>query len=250
AWQTLFAPTFLPSPEIMPGWALQIGLHFVLAAVVVLVYRPSPRRLTWVAAFLFLACLLILVELYRLKTVQSFLRPLQFSYRLLIPAALLGALCVGQFMVVLRKTLPPRLGLALRGLFLLYVLWSSHVYFLPTNIGVAGKRYSLPVAKALSLDLINENVTQYALYGLDYRRLGWINGGRFLVNREHNLPAEGVPFEFKIFAESEHDLTGMKFLVDHNQQLLMVNRVSEKCWSIHGLALPRRGDYRKVQSVL
>ena len=248
-WRTLLAPCLVTSPEVVHGWAVQVGLHFVIAALVVLLYRPSYRRFTWVASLCFLACLLILLDGYRLKGVHSLFRPMQFTYRLLIPAALAGVLCLGEFLAVLKAALPPRLGLALRGLFLAYVLGSSCLYFLPGYVGVAGRNYPDSVVKILAPDYVSVNSSQYALYGTDYRELGWIDRKHLLVNREHRLPWEGVPFEFRLVAECDRDLGGMSFLVDNRRQLLMVSRAGGNRWSVRGLVLPTRGMCRKLQAV-
>ena len=208
-------------PEPWP-WAPQLGFHFALAAAAILLVAPwrrlwsrcclgspgrRPARAIAVTAALALATILVLIRfgdsipawLYHV------LKPLQWTYRLLIPAALAGAVCLALVFDVAISTAPGRWARgALVVVTLAYVVGISMAYFHGQAMG-----YLTTTARVVSPDFESPNTSGYALRGTDYTRLpfvrpdGSLNTGARIV-----IPSEGHPTEVELVLRPEGDATG------------------------------------------
>jgi hypothetical protein len=239
-WPALLWPWYRATPG-EEGWAIQVGLHFALAAVVTLLARPSLRDVRWLAAVFFVLCLLIAVELQPVAVVQRLFRPLQWNYRLLIPCALLGAICLGRAFGLLDGLQRFRTAANVcRAVLLLAIVGTSSLYFLPSYLGIHHRPSPEAVRYALSPDFKPFNSSLYSQFGTDYRSLGWWADGRLAVNEEHPLAREGVPFEFTMALESDRDLGGLRVLVGKEPALSTLERALGT-WRLRGLVVPPQG---------
>lgn len=246
-WDYLLWPFFRES-TILHGWAPQVGLHFVVAAVATLFYRPSARRVPWVAAVLFLFLLTVILVLRKVELLQVLCGPLQACYRLLIPSAVLGAVCLGWLLTFIKDIVPWRHGPASVGAACLTLLSvTSAPYYLPAYVGFTGRANATPVAAVLSPAFRAPNSSQYTFFGTDLRTLGWVSAEKLVVNRERLIPWEGLPFEFLLDLEADGDLSPLRFLIDGRAECAALQRVAGRHWRLRGLVVPARGIYRQPQ---
>jgi hypothetical protein len=240
-WPALLWPWYRATPG-EDGWAIQIGLHFVLAALVTLLVRPSLRDVKWLSAVLFVLCLVIVVDLQPVAIVQRLFRPLQWNYRLLIPCALLGAICLGRAFSLLDALNHFRTAANVcRVVLLLAIVATSSLYFIPSYLGIHHAPAPKAVAHALSADFKPFNSSLYSQFGTDYRSLGWCTDGRLAVNEGHPLAREGMPFEFTMALESDRDLGSLRVLVGKEPGLYALERAAAGTWRLRGLVVPPRG---------
>jgi hypothetical protein len=248
SWRVVLAPWFQDCTQFPRGWAPQVGLPFFLAACATALYRPAPKRIPWLAAVLFLFLLAVALPLRTTALVQILCKPLQWNYRLLIPGAVLGAICLGWSLTFLTR-FGPAPGRLLGAAVLLYVVVAAVPYFSPEHVGVSGWERPTPVAEALAPAYRAPNSSQYTYFGTDFRSLGWVEADRLLLNRDHPLPWEGLPFEFSLTVTATEDLSALRLLVDQEAQPFSVARCGPGSWSLRGLVVPAKGQGRVAQRV-
>jgi hypothetical protein len=240
-WPALLWPWYRATPG-EDGWAIQVGSHFVLAALVTLLIRPSLRDIKWLSAVLFVLCLVIIVDLQPVAVVQRLFRPLQWNYRLLVPCALLGAICLGRAFTLLDGLQRLRTAATVcRGVLLLAIVGTSSLYFIPSYLGIHHGPMPQAVAHALSADFKPFNSSLYSQFGTDYRSLGWCADGRLALNKDHPLSREGVPFEFTMALETDRDVSGLRVLVGKEPALYTLERLATGGWRLRGLVVPPHG---------
>ena len=178
-------------------WPPQVGLQFVLAAMVALFIVRRTRAVGVVAAAVVLGVVGVVLFHERMPVVQKVLTPLQWSYRLLVPATLAGAVCLGLVVEAGIQRIGSARGRNLAAwLTLAYVLGTSAPYFL----GVGKREYPVRVRNVVAPTWEAPNSTgSYALRGWDYRRLKLVrDDGLLNVNTDIVVPAEGVETEVEL----------------------------------------------------
>jgi len=177
-------------------WAPQLGFHFALAAVLVLIFRKDARSTGLVAATALLAIVSVVLFHERLPTVQRLLTPLQWTYRLLVPATLAGSVCLALALTAVLRRIndPAGRGLAI-GVTIAYVLATSVPYFLGPRRWVHTAR----VRNVVSPEWLAPNSDPYALRGTDYARLGIVRAdGTLNVNTDLAIRPDGVATDLRI----------------------------------------------------
>ena len=178
-------------------WPPQVGVHFVIAAGVALVLWRNAKAVG-VAAALGLVVVIGVVLFHRhVPAVGEVLKPLQWSYRLLVPGTVAGVVCVVVALTgVLRRVGEGRPGRVVVGAAMAWVLVHSVPYFLGTW------EKSVRVRNVVAAMWEAPNSTgSYALRGTDYRRLGFVRAdGMLNANVNLAVPAEGVGTEVEIVA--------------------------------------------------
>lgn len=190
----LLWPTFRETPEY--PWAPQVGLHFVVAAVVVVALWKDTRAAGVTAALVLLVIVVVVLFHTHLPLAQRVLKPLQWSHRLLIPATTAGALCLAlELSAVVRRVRDPWAQGAAFGVAMAYVLAVSAPYFLGQRPWV----YTSRVRNVLAPGWQAPNSAVYSLRGTDYRRLEIVRAdGTLNVNTDLTIPPEGFPTEVRI----------------------------------------------------
>jgi hypothetical protein len=196
----LLAPAFRRVTS-HPGWAPQLGLHFALAAVAALLLWRRVRAAGVVAALAVAGAIYLLVWGVHVPAVQRALAPLQWTYRLLLPAALAGALCLGLVAHALGGWFRDRRDAGLvTGLLFAYAVAISPPYYLGQAklFGYGdGQPHLATVAQVTSPAFEAPSTTNsYALRGADYARLELVaDGGRLNANQDLRIPAESNPVD-------------------------------------------------------
>lgn len=175
-------------------WAPQLGLHFAVAAAAVLVLWPRPGRAIGAIAALSLVAIIVLIRWYdSVPYAAQLLKPLQWTYRLLVPAALAGTVCLALAFDAIHRRLSGAGGLALYVIVLAYVVGISPWYF-----AGRGRQYGTPRDEVLSPHYVAVNTTgSYVLRGTDYARLGLVKPPS-LLNTGVRLPIPGEGYRTEI----------------------------------------------------
>jgi hypothetical protein len=197
-WQGLLWPWLKTSYADLPGWALQIGLPFVVAAAAAVVVRPALRQLRWMCGVAFFVTLVLIIESPTLKVLQPVLCGIQYNYRLLLLAAIPGAVCLAWSLARLNRHGASRWGLAVQTAVLIWVVAASAPYFRAEYVGRQGAAYPFKSARPLGPSWSAPNSSFYAFVGTDFAKLNWFDQGRLRTNQPLAIPAEGVPFVFEI----------------------------------------------------
>ncbi len=191
------------------GWAPQVGPHLLAAAVLAgLAALRGPRRAQSLAsaALVLLFCWLVLLphlnERYPAwqrvyQAVLPFVRPMQWSYRFLMPCALAGAVAAGLAFRRAEGWLGEARSKALLAAGLVFLAAHGFPYFHLSRVYAEPGRHfhDLTLEEVLADGFDSRNVTLgYALHGLDYRALQWTDGGTLRLGQDFLLPFEGVPF--------------------------------------------------------
>jgi hypothetical protein len=171
-------------------WGPQLGLHFAVAAVVAILWGRARRAAGVAAGVAVIAVVYVVLFQADLPAVQRALRPLQWSYRLLVPATLAGAVCAALALAaVLRRAGNGRAGGIVLGAAAAWVLVASIPYFLGNGAWLRESRVRNVVAPTWEAP----NSTAYALRGTDYRRLDFVRAdGMLNTNVNLVVPPEGV----------------------------------------------------------
>lgn len=174
------------------GWAPQIGIFHFTAAIgaVLLVFR---RRLAAAGVAAGASTLLLIGFMLwhsYAPPIERILDPLQFTYRLLLPAGIAGSIAVAFVMHVVLHRAQPVVRLVTAGLLLLAMSLIAKPYY---GRLAAGKE--LDPDFVLTPDYRVRDVSlSYALKGTDFRALGWFDaGGRLRLDRPLPIPREGYP---------------------------------------------------------
>jgi NhaP-type Na+/H+ or K+/H+ antiporter len=152
-------------------------VHFAVAAIVVtsvVAARKSPRhhpRALGLAAALSLGLILVIIRWYEHVPawLYQLLKPPQWTYRLMVPAALAGALCLAlAFDLAMGKTTRRWARVAVVVAALAYVVVLSTAYF-----NGQSKWYGTTPAEVVSESFASPNTSGYALrgYWASYYRL-------------------------------------------------------------------------------
>jgi hypothetical protein len=205
--EMVFWPWARAAPQI-PGWSPQYGAPLVLglAGLTWLVLRRRVTGLLPIAVVVAAWTLLLLtptppwLNRHHPDWVLALgLRRLQYSYRLLIPASLFGALAVGWFSGRAWADVRPRVR-ALAGALALAALWAhSWPYVWRAKLTPDGApRYELSVAELTGPGFRAPDSSFYGLVGSDYARLDWIRGGHLALGQDCALPRAGLPFDVRL----------------------------------------------------
>lgn len=189
----LLSPFFRKADHV--DWAPQLGLPFALGAVLALALARRTRVAGVLAALALVAMVVVILYLPAFPPVQRLLAPLQWSYRMMIPAGVAGALClalgVEALCVASRSQLVEG---AVTGAGIAYALTLAPWYFVAD---VRLPRY--PEWAVLNPDFVEANANQYALRGTDLRSLNWIDGGGMLrTGVDLRVPPDGRPLDMRL----------------------------------------------------
>jgi hypothetical protein len=157
-----------------PEWAPQLGTLFAIAAVVALVLFRRTRALG-VLSSLGLAALVWIIGWHdRFPWLERLLSPVQWSYRLMVPAGFLGAVALAAAAAAVWRMLPKRWAMALMVALTVYVLAIAPPYY------AQKKKYQrVAVAAALDPAVTLPDSLGYALLGANYAeaRRAWAKRG-------------------------------------------------------------------------
>ena len=204
----LFWPVYLRHASV--EWGPQLGIHFAVAAGLVpfsVYWWKRPARALGLTAALALATLVSLILWYDRvpRWLFELLKPMQWTYRMLVPAALAGTLCLALVfdwgMIVLRRwwARAPVL-LAVLG----YVVWLSPPYFAGQAI-----RYITTPQEIVEPGWPSPNTLAYALRGNDYNRLAIVRpDGMLNTGAPVYIVAEGYPTEVELVVRAEGSTSG------------------------------------------
>jgi hypothetical protein len=193
------------------GWAPQLGPHISLAVVTVLglLLLRKARQAQPAVAVAVLGVLVFLVILPKMvdwsplfrtlyRAVTPWVRPMQWSYRFLMPCALAGAwvvaLAIWHFEQALRSAIS-------RHVLFLAALCFLIVYSVPfiqrSRHDASAPDYPMSQVLADSFDSPNATLS-YAMLGNDYRACRWVTGTMLELGKDFPLPFEGLPFQAKV----------------------------------------------------
>lgn len=221
--QMVLWPWFYPS-HLIKGWAPQIGLHITLSLLFLIVFSWDKINTLGKTATLLLLIILFLIILPSWSNDNIFsviLSPLQYSYRLFMPAALLASLVVG----FAQKELSSRLTKKSQQTLIfwasvIFIVMYSYPFLHLSKISTSGLEYQDTLAKIKSPGFIAKNSTYYGFLGTDYSKLGWVENGSLKVNEILHLPREGLPFETEITLADK--------LFKNDQINILVNNIASK----------------------
>jgi hypothetical protein len=215
---TLAWPVFSAATAVHYGWACQFGTHFLVAAAALpglLAARRCPADRPALVALAILAVLVALV-LWGADwpLVQPLLKPVQWNYRLLMPAGLCAAVVLAAALDAGAALLPRKAArVAAIGLGA-YVLFLAGQYYadargrfiendayLPSNDWVFARHFDSPGAIG------------YSFRGNDYNDLGWVAADgpgtakapvaekslvldSLVLDKDFALQRDGLPFRF------------------------------------------------------
>jgi hypothetical protein len=192
-----------------PGWAPQLGPHITLAAILTALFAwRKTCRVQAVAVVVLLALFAFLILLPDFKEhsprfqpvysmILPWVKPMQFSYRFLIPAAVAGSVAVALALRHIEDLLWSTRWRAVlfAGGTVFLVAYSFPFYH---RCGALDSPHHLPLAYVLSDSFDAHNVTlSYAMCGNDYRAYNreWMRDEALRTGTDMPLPFEGVPFE-------------------------------------------------------
>jgi hypothetical protein len=181
-------------------WAPQLGTHFALAAVIALVLFRRTRALGVFAALGLAALVGIIGWHEQMPWLERLLAPVQWSYRLMIPAGFLGAVALVVAFSAATTRLPGRAAMVLTVVLLVYVLAIAPKYYRQKP-----KYGRLPVAAALDPAATLPDSLGYALLGADYAQAQrtWAPGGVLRTDFDIRLPRDCLPFEARLVLRRE-----------------------------------------------
>jgi hypothetical protein len=166
-----------------------------------LVFAKRTGALGVLAALSFAGMVAIILWHNDIPQVNELLKPLQWTYRLKIPAAFAGALCLALSLSALERWLrhPWTAGLAF-GLTFAYVFLIAPPYFAHLQ-----KYERHPLEVALQPNYHHPNALAYAMRGTDFgelRRL-WAPDGLLRLGADLAVAPEGYPFEARLLLRNE-----------------------------------------------
>lgn len=198
--RTVLWPWFSPVYHITSTWAPQIGVSYTSAALLLILFFKRLNVLSKLIVLLFILVLYCIVwPAYSPNShlLHVLFSPTQWTYRLLMPAVIVGALIVAlakhQMDLLITKRLYKNIIFAL-SLLIITISVSPYLYYLAHRTS-----YHQTLSQILSPSFNEPSVkSSYALLGTDYRELGWIEDGKLSLNRYMLLPTDGIPFEAEI----------------------------------------------------
>jgi NAD(P)-dependent dehydrogenase (short-subunit alcohol dehydrogenase family) len=199
--EILLWPGFREGPSAV--WAPQLGLHFVIAAVLALVFWKRAGAIGVGAALSVFAFIVIIGWHSQMPWVEKVLSPLQWSYRLLIPAALAGALCVAfAFEGIYAKLGAESARGVLFGLALGFLIAIAPPYF------AAHIKYPRVKMRDIRRPYVASNSLAYALRGTDFRDLlsQVAPQGALRPGADVPVPLEGYPFEARLVLKRQEGM--------------------------------------------
>ncbi len=190
----LLWPGYRSSDSVAAGWSPQLGLHFAVAALLAVAWFRRTGALAAVSGLILCAIVVLIRWHAAIPFADKLFEPLQWTYRLLIPAALVGMLCVGFVLNAIERRFPDRRAGLVVGLCAGYVLALGIPYF--ANRGTVYSAFGS--AHVVGPAYRSVNADFYGLRGSDFRRLGLVRDRTLTTATDIGLLAEGYPFHVRL----------------------------------------------------
>jgi len=182
-------------------WPAQLGLHLVIAVVLALLLARRTGAVGVLAALSFVGMFAIIGWHNQIPHINELLKPLQWTYRLKIPAAFAGALCLSLVYAAFDRRMhhPWARGLAL-GAALGYVFFIAPPYFAHLD-----KYPRHRVSQIVAPGYHHPNALAYAMRGTDFGELSrlWAPDGVLRTGTDLPIAPEGYPFEARLLLRNE-----------------------------------------------
>jgi hypothetical protein len=206
----LLWPGYRAVDSVTPYWAPQLGLHFLVAAAIVLVAARRARAIAIASALILIAIVIVIRWHGHIPLADQLFEPLQWSYRLLVPAALVGMLCIGFALDTIARRFPDMRGGLVLGVCVGYVLALGIPYFADR-----GKIYlTFGSEGATSRAHVSVNADYYGLRGSDFRDLGLIQNSSLPVGIDIALAAAAPSFHIRLVLRAPTSRSSLRVLVD------------------------------------
>jgi hypothetical protein len=195
----------------IPGWAPQLGLHCFLASALAMLWFRRTRALGALAGLSVLVIVCLIRWHSSVSLLDQLFKPLQWTYRLLIPAAF--ATTISLVLVVEAIGDAWRHGRQWRILCMLivgYTLTLAVFYFAHQSTGYE----AFGSKRVIQTQFMAPNSEYYALRGVDFRKLEIVHDQMLVTSRDFTIPLEGYPFDIRLVLRELDPAAEVLVLVD------------------------------------
>lgn len=237
---TLLWPWFHPIIKISGNWAPQIGIHITMATLLLFFFWKKIDLFSKVTllllSFLFLA--VISPDYINDRFLLPLFAPMQWSYRLLIPLALVASITVGLAYNLLKQLTFEKISNPVLLYSCSFLIILNAIPYLYSIERVYHRGINIPLAQILSPSFSPPNtVGSYTLAGTHYAELGWIKDKQLILDTDISLPKEGVPFEAELTLAGKPNIT----VLINNQPIKTVFRTTNHQSYLRFTLYPPRG---------